>query len=56
MGELLSSRVRIRLPKYLMDSFHPGPTILMGKLGEFVVPIGALELIKRKLAESGEVR
>ena len=46
IGEPLRAAVRQALPRFVMKTFHPVPLILLAKLGEDVVPIGALELLK----------
>ncbi|MDX1953312.1 MAG: ROK family protein [Verrucomicrobiota bacterium] len=50
MGELLVSTVERFLANYLMEAFYPGPRIALAKLGEDVVPRGALLLAR----EAGE--
>ena len=45
IGEPLRAAVRQALPRFIMKAFHPAPVILLAKLGEDAVPIGALELI-----------
>ncbi len=44
IGEPLRAAVRQTLPKFVMKAFHP-PLILLAKLGEDAVPVGALELV-----------
>jgi glucokinase len=46
MGELLRSAVARHLRRFIMEAFAPGPEVLIAKLGEDVVPIGALLLAK----------
>ncbi len=46
IGEPLREAVQQALPQYLMDAFQPGPKVLIAQLGENVVPVGALELVK----------
>lgn len=46
IGEPLRAAVRQALPRFVMEAFQPGPIILLAKLGEEAVPIGALELMK----------
>lgn len=49
IGEPLRAAVRQALPRFVMKTFHPTPLILLAKLGEEAVPIGALELAKNSL-------
>ena len=44
IGEPLRSAVRQALPRFVMKAFQPAPIILLAKLGEDAVPVGALEL------------
>ncbi len=44
IGEPLRAAVRTALPRFVMASFRPGPVILLSKLGEDAVPVGALAL------------
>ncbi len=44
IGEPLRAAVRQALPRFVMPSFQPPPVVLLAKLGEDAVPIGALEL------------
>lgn len=44
IGEPLRAAVRTALPRFVMPSFRPGPVILLSKLGEDAVPVGALAL------------
>ncbi len=46
LGEPLRSRVENQLPRYVMDSFQPGPRVALAGLREDSVPVGALELAK----------
>jgi glucokinase len=52
LGEDLRIPLTSALPKYLMSSFLPAPDIQIAKLGENVVPIGAIELAKLALKEN----
>ena len=45
IGEPLRAAVRQALPRFVMQSFHPAPIVLLAKLGEDAVPVGALELM-----------
>ncbi|WP_080055953.1 ROK family protein [Spirosoma aerolatum] len=45
IGEPLRAAVRQALPRFVMKAFHPAPIVLLAKLGEDAVPIGALELM-----------
>ena len=47
IGEPLRAAVRQALPRFVMQSFQPPPVVLLAKLGEDTVPIGALELVMR---------
>jgi glucokinase len=42
VGEPLRGAVAERLPHYVMDSFQPGPQVLLAGLGEDAVPVGCL--------------
>lgn len=44
VGEPLRAAIGAALPKYVMDSFQPGPHVLLAGLGEDSVPVGALAL------------
>jgi glucokinase len=46
IGEPLRAAVRQALPRFVIKAFHPAPVVLLAKLGEDAVPIGALELVK----------
>ncbi|SFE48536.1 ROK family protein [Spirosoma endophyticum] len=46
IGEPLRAAVRQALPRFVITAFHPTPIVLLAKLGEDAVPIGALELVK----------
>lgn len=45
IGEPLRAAVRQVLPRFVMHSFQPPPVVLLAKLGEDAVPVGALELM-----------
>ena len=45
IGEPLRAAVRQALVRYVMPSFGNPPVILLSKLGEDAVPVGALELM-----------
>ncbi len=45
IGEPLRAAVRQALLRYVMPSFGNPPVVLLSKLGEDAVPVGALELI-----------
>lgn len=45
IGEPLRAAVRQTLPRFVMSTFHPPPIVLLAKLGEDAVPVGALELM-----------
>jgi glucokinase len=49
LGEDLRVPVTSALPGYLLSSFLPAPSIQVTKLGENVVPVGAIELAKLAL-------
>ncbi len=49
VGEPLRSAVAGRLPRYVMDSFQPGPRVVLAGLGEDSVPVGALLLAASRL-------
>ena len=44
VGEPLRGAVVAALPRFLMDSFQPGPEVRLAGLGEDSVPVGALAL------------
>ncbi|GAA4463355.1 ROK family glucokinase [Nibrella saemangeumensis] len=44
IGEPLRAAVRTALPRFVMSAFHPAPIVLLAKLGEDAVPVGALLL------------
>jgi glucokinase len=52
LGEDLKGPVTSALPGYLMSSFLPAPLVQIAKLGENVVPIGAIELAKFALKQN----
>ncbi len=52
VGEPLRAAVAAALPGYVMDSFRPGPQILLPGLGEDSVPVGALALAAAELGEA----
>ena len=45
IGEPLRAAVRQALPRFVIKAFHPAPVVLLAKLGEDAVPVGALELV-----------
>lgn len=45
IGEPLRAAVRQALPRFVMKAFHPAPIVLLAKLGEDAVPVGALALL-----------
>lgn len=47
VGEPLRQAVAAQLPRYVMDSFRPGPRIALAGLGEDSVPVGALTLAEQ---------
>jgi glucokinase len=51
IGEPLRRAVAESLPGFLMDAFQPGPKIALAEIGEDVVPVGALALAARALAQ-----
>ncbi|GAB3970910.1 ROK family glucokinase [Spirosoma terrae] len=44
IGEPLRAAVRQALPRFVMKTFQPAPLVLLAKLGEDAVPVGALQL------------
>jgi glucokinase len=46
MGTPLSDRINQKLPGLVMKAFHPVPAVVLAGLGEDVVPMGALAMIK----------
>lgn len=45
IGEPLRAAVRQALPRFVISAFQPAPVVLLAKLGEDAVPIGALALM-----------
>jgi len=48
VGEPLRRAVAQALPPMIMEIFRPGPRVLLSKLGEEAVPVGALLLALRR--------
>ena len=48
IGEPLRAAMAEALPRYVMDSFRPGPELRLAGLGEDSVPVGALALAARR--------
>jgi glucokinase len=48
MGEVLREAVATALPRYVMDSFQPGPKVALAGLREDSVPVGALLLAAQR--------
>jgi len=46
VGEPLRAAIAARLPRYVMDSFQPGPQVVLAQLMEDAVPVGALAVAK----------
>ncbi len=44
LGEPLRAAIAEALPRYVMDSFQPGPKVVLPGLGQNSVPVGALAL------------
>jgi glucokinase len=44
VGEPLRDAIAAALPQYVMDTFQPGPPVVLAGLGEDSVPVGALAL------------
>ena len=53
VGEPLRAAIAAALPRYVMDSFRPGPDLRLAGLGEDSVPIGALTLAATRLDAGG---
>ena len=49
IGEPLRARLAQALPRFLMDTFLPGPRIALAALGEDAVPVGALTLAAERM-------
>ena len=49
VGAPLRDAVAAILPRFLMDSFQPGPEVRLAGLGEDSVPVGALALAASRL-------
>ena len=56
VGEPLRAAVAEALPGWIMEAFHPVPVLRLTALGEDAVPVGALLLAQRSLAETGQAR
>ncbi|HEY3900634.1 MAG TPA: ROK family protein [Chthoniobacter sp.] len=52
LGEPLRAAVAERLPKFIMDVFHPGPMVRLAGLREDSVPVGALLMAADRLKSS----
>jgi glucokinase len=52
VGEPLRVAVAAALPGFVMDSFQPGPRVVLAALCEDAVPVGALVLARDRLGES----
>lgn len=52
VGEPLRGALAAALPRYVMDSFQPGPRVVLAGLGEDSVPVGALALAAGRLADA----
>jgi glucokinase len=52
LGEPVRAGLADALPHFIMDAFLPGPQILLAKLREDAVPVGALTLAARSLSSS----
>jgi glucokinase len=50
VGEPLRVAIAVALPRFVMDSFSPGPQIALASLREDAVPFGALALAARSLS------
>ena len=48
IGEPLRAAVRQALPRFVMNAFQPPPIVLLAKLGEDAVPMGALALVNNR--------
>ncbi|MEW6158832.1 MAG: ROK family protein [Verrucomicrobiota bacterium] len=48
LGDTLVNAVRQALPQFVMEAFHPGPSIHTARLEEDAVPVGALVLASEK--------
>lgn len=53
LGEPLRGAVEEALAKYVMKAFLPAPQLLLARLGEDAVPVGALLLAARQVSGSG---
>jgi glucokinase len=53
IGEPWRVAIADRLPEFLMSAMQPGPSVLLSRLGEDVVPRGALELARRASLRNG---
>jgi len=51
LGNYLLHPLRLQLPKYVMEAFHPVPCIELSAIGEQAVPLGAIELAKSIVKE-----
>ncbi len=55
VGEPLRAAIAEALPRYVMDSFRPGPQVRLAGLGEDSVPVGALALAAQRLESAGQL-
>ncbi len=51
VGEPLRDAVATALPRYVMEVFHGGPTVVLAGLGEDTVPVGCLALVAQRLGK-----
>ncbi len=56
MGEPLRTGVAQALTPFLMQAFLPGPSVRLARLGEDVVPVGALELALQNRPRPGPAK
>ena len=49
MGEVLAAKVYEEMQKHIMKLFLPGPKVVIAELGERVVPVGAIENLRKTI-------
>ena len=52
IGQILEEHIQKRIPAYLMEAFHPGPSIKLAGLKEDAVPVGAILLAHQNFSKS----
>jgi glucokinase len=52
LGEIFRLSVELKLPRYLMKAFAPGPVVRLAQLKEMAVPIGSLILAAQNISNN----